>query len=61
MAKVKVELEIEIDRPLVGAEQERYLCASIEEGVLNGWYDFLMNEQSMPAKPKDACARIVSR
>ncbi len=59
MPKVKIEVEIELDRQLVGAEQERYLCASLEEGIANGWYDFLMNEESMPARSKRIRARIL--
>jgi hypothetical protein len=51
MPKITLELEIELDKPLRNAEDGRYLCASLEEGISNGWYDFLMNEQSMPAAP----------
>jgi hypothetical protein len=48
--KVRIVIEIDLDRPLRNAEDGRYLCASLEEGIANGWYDFLMNEESMPAR-----------
>lgn len=60
-AKIRITLDITLDRPLRNAEDERYLCASIEEGIANGWYDFLMNEESMPAKSKHVCAHSVER
>lgn len=59
MAKVKIELEFDLDRPLKNAEEERYLCASLEEGVSNGWYDFLMTAESMPAQPRKVRARLI--
>ena len=48
-------LEIELDRPLRNAEDGRYLQTSIEEGIANGWYDFMMSEESMPARSKRVC------
>lgn len=56
--KIKVELEITLDKPLDGtAEQERYLCASLEEGIELGWFDFLMNETQVP-DVKSVVARL---
>jgi hypothetical protein len=61
MAKVTLIVELDLDRPLRNAEDERYLCASIEEGIDNGWYDFLMNEAAMPSKPRRATKVRLSR
>lgn len=59
--KIRITLDIELDRPPRNAEDGRYLCASIEEGLANGWYDFLMSEESMPARSISICAHSLHR
>lgn len=60
MPKIKIELEIEIDKPLRSAEDGRYLCASIEEGVSYGWHDFMLNQEVFPQSARSVSARITA-
>lgn len=59
--KIRITLDIDLDRPLRNAEDERYLCASIEEAIANDWYDFMMTEESMPAQSTNVCAHSLRR
>lgn len=56
MPRIRITLDIDLDRPLRNAEDARYLCASLEEGIGNGWYDFLMDEDELPAQSTRICA-----
>lgn len=44
-------VEVCFDRPPKDAEQERYIRASLEEGIVVCWHDYMANEQVAPQRP----------
>lgn len=54
--KVTFTVEVGFDRP-IEPNQRRYICASIEEGILNLWHDYMVNEAVAPQQPMTADVR----
>lgn len=57
--KMRIVVDVEIDRPFEGAEQERYFLATLEEAISTEvWHDLLANEKEAPQRVTCANARF---
>lgn len=59
MSRVTFAVELDLPTPLKNAEEARYICASLEEGIGMLWHDYMVNEAVYPYAPKNVCVRVI--